>query len=724
MSSGPFLTDTIDGPAGLGAPPGDPGQPGRGIDRIDQPNGVSTAIVHYDDGTANTLALPPGPPALDGATPTFLGGDITLVPYGGTPSFAIVPLDRPNFYTIKLTMPDPAASTAAAAASATTAGQKADAAASSATLAGQKADAAAASVVTAGQKVDLAAAQVTLATTQAGNAAGSATAAGNAAAAAVLTLDQFQDIYLTPKAADPTKDDDGNALQVGALYLNTTTKKMRVFDGTAWQVSYAQITGGVQSFKGRAPDSNGNIAPASGDYTVAQVTGAVAGPASPAADVVATFNADGSIKDSGIKFGTAAGNAIRTDPTTGKLPALDGSLLTGIAAFQVGDTLMTARSPGALYLPADGAKYLQSAYPDLFGVLGLIPDNLNGAPKYNYSQSGARSPTTIAYKPGGLYVETYNAQIYTSPDLQTWTVRSNPDPGLATLYVNLWVPFLGLYIMAGGVSAGMSTVLTSPDGITWTKRTIPGNSGTITSIATGNGKVLIYGNNQSMLSTTDGITWTVQSGVFGNATISYSNVNVGTGGVSFCNGKFYFGFGAQYKYVNGTNAGGFNGKILASSTDGVTWSWFEFGSYGSVNIARVVYGNGVYLLFQGLNNPPLVTRDMLTGFTADTNLGGGADDGIFADGVFVAGGNYGTWYTSSDGISFATNSVHVNNSDGTRFANFLHDGTQFIMPVPGYLTFFLTYSPFSYNKLTEFVVPKITAPVNYKVAPYIRAKVS
>ena len=53
-------------------------------------------------------------------------------------------------------------------------------------------------------------------------------AAASAASAAAL-LDNFDDRYLGPKANDPTLDNDGNALTDGALYSNTTTKKMRIY---------------------------------------------------------------------------------------------------------------------------------------------------------------------------------------------------------------------------------------------------------------------------------------------------------------------------------------------------------------------------------------------------------------------------------------------------------------------------------------------------------------
>jgi hypothetical protein len=46
---------------------------------------------------------------------------------------------------------------------------------------------------------------------------------------------QFNTVYLGAKATAPTVDNFGNALIVGALYFNTTSDEMFVWNGTAWQ---------------------------------------------------------------------------------------------------------------------------------------------------------------------------------------------------------------------------------------------------------------------------------------------------------------------------------------------------------------------------------------------------------------------------------------------------------------------------------------------------------
>jgi len=111
------------------------------------------------------------------------------------------------------------------------------------------ATAAAASQVAAAQSAsDLSAAE-TNAATSATNAATSATAASASQAAcsgflgSISTIyDNFDDRYLGPKTSDPTLDNDGNALLVGAIYFNSTTNLMKVYNGSAWQVTAVDST--------------------------------------------------------------------------------------------------------------------------------------------------------------------------------------------------------------------------------------------------------------------------------------------------------------------------------------------------------------------------------------------------------------------------------------------------------------------------------------------------
>lgn len=129
-----------------------------------------------------------------------------------------------------------AASASAAATSETNAAASASAAATSKT----GADNALSGAQTAQTAAETAETNAEAAETGALAAEASAISAKNAAEAAQTATeaayDSFDDRYLGAKAADPTLDNDGNALLEGALYWNTASKELKVYNGTAWEV--------------------------------------------------------------------------------------------------------------------------------------------------------------------------------------------------------------------------------------------------------------------------------------------------------------------------------------------------------------------------------------------------------------------------------------------------------------------------------------------------------
>lgn len=92
-------------------------------------------------------------------------------------------------------------------------------------------------------QVSNAAASASAAAGSASAASSSASSAASSAASAATLYDQFDDRYLGPKASNPTVDNDGNALLVGAMYFNTSALETRVWNGTTWQT--ASVNGGT-----------------------------------------------------------------------------------------------------------------------------------------------------------------------------------------------------------------------------------------------------------------------------------------------------------------------------------------------------------------------------------------------------------------------------------------------------------------------------------------------
>ena len=135
-------------------------------------------------------------------------------------------------------------------------------AATSATNAASSATAAASSATTASTQASNASTSASTASTQATNAANSATAAAASAAAAATSADNFDDVYLGAKSSEPSTDNDGDALNAGDLFFDTTAEALKVYTGSAWQIttqaSLTSVAGDTSPQLGGDLDVNGN----------------------------------------------------------------------------------------------------------------------------------------------------------------------------------------------------------------------------------------------------------------------------------------------------------------------------------------------------------------------------------------------------------------------------------------------------------------------------------
>lgn len=90
-----------------------------------------------------------------------------------------------------------------------------------------------------------AAASAAAAATSETNAATSASNAAASEANVEALYDSFDDRYLGSKASAPTVDNDGNALIEGALYWNSTTKNMYIWNGSSWSAAVFDTAGAM-----------------------------------------------------------------------------------------------------------------------------------------------------------------------------------------------------------------------------------------------------------------------------------------------------------------------------------------------------------------------------------------------------------------------------------------------------------------------------------------------
>lgn len=130
-------------------------------------------------------------------------------------------------------------------------------AATSATNAASSASTATTQASTATTKASEAATSAASALSHKNDAETAKTAAETAQAAAEAALDNFDDVYLGAKSSEPSVDNDGDALNAGDLFFDTTANAIKVYTGSAWQVvSQASLTSVVSD---TTPQLGGNL---------------------------------------------------------------------------------------------------------------------------------------------------------------------------------------------------------------------------------------------------------------------------------------------------------------------------------------------------------------------------------------------------------------------------------------------------------------------------------
>ena len=200
------------------------------------------------------------------------------------------------------------------------------------------------------------------ASSSASSASTSATNAANSAAAAAASFDSFDDIYLGAKASAPTTDNDGNPLQTGSIYWNTTTNSLWIRDGSTWNPAAFSASGSVISFNTRtgavtlqSSDVSGALGFTPGQGTVTSV----------AATVPTGLTVTGSpVTSAGtLAFSYTAGYEI---PTTTKQSQWDTAYSWGNHASA---GYLTSATAATTYQPLDGDL---TAIAALSGTSGFL----------------------------------------------------------------------------------------------------------------------------------------------------------------------------------------------------------------------------------------------------------------------------------------------------------------------------------------------------------------
>jgi len=251
----------------------------------------------------------------------------------------------------------------------------------------------------------------------------------------------------------------------------------------------------------------------------------------------------------------------------------------------------------------------------------------------NITCSGYHGTISLLWKSvcygNGLFVAVASNtnSMMTSPDGITWTQRSLPVVG--SYY---WVVYgNGLFVTIGYNS---NIILTSPNGINWTQRTAP---------VTANWNALCYENglfvaaasiSNIILTSPDGITWTQRT-----APVSADCRVVGYG-----NGLF-----VTIGYIS---------NIILTSPDGITWT--QRTAPIIANWKSLTYGNGLFVTIGYNSNIILTSPDGITWTQRTAPVIANWQCVIFAEGLFVAiasGINF--IITSPDGITWTQRTAPI-----------------------------------------------------------------
>jgi hypothetical protein len=217
------------------------------------------------------------------------------------------------------------------------------------TNAAASASAAATSATNASNSASAASTSASNASTSASNASASEIAAAASAAAAAASYDSFDDRYLGAKSADPTLDNDGNALIAGALYYNDGTvtagdKGMYVYDGSQWIAASAASTAILVVYKYTATSGQTTFS-GNDDNSVAL--------AYTAGSIIVTLN--GVVLESGSEYTATSGTSVVL--TTGAATG-DELNIHAFSTFDIANTYTQAQSD---------AKYALISNPTLNG---------------------------------------------------------------------------------------------------------------------------------------------------------------------------------------------------------------------------------------------------------------------------------------------------------------------------------------------------------------------
>jgi hypothetical protein len=323
------------------------------------------------------------------------------------------------------------------------------------------------------------------------------------------------------------------------------------------------------------------------------------------------------IRDSGVTLGKAAQGSVA------EVSTLDGSdVLSGIFVESLGLYVAVTRGgnsvaalTGRIFTSSDLSTWTER----LVNTSGILLND-------------------VAFNPvdGILCAVGDDGSVYTSTNATAWTAQTMPD---ATFDAESVTYGLGLFV-AVGAGASNDEIATSPDGVTWTARTLAAGA-VLNSVSFADGLFVAVGLSGVILTSHDGVTWTARTSPL---SVIWRMVR-------------YFAREALWVVAGG------NSVIV--SLDGVTWVERSTPASGTRNLSDVAVSESLILISSTfINIPSIYSADGVTWFNIDFPTGFQAYGLILTqDGDIWAFGEYNTSATVARSIAISEYEVYSTLAD-------------------------------------------------------------
>ena len=397
-------------------------------------------------------------------------------------------------------------------------------------------------------------------------------------------------ISILPPAPLPT---DAEAVFDAKAGVRLTAEEVMVTEqnaALAWQAGSMAETKGYKDAAATSAGAASDSAIAANGFknAAAQQVGLAADQVALAADQVVLATTQANSAQASAAAAQAAAGLPSLTGNAGKFlgvnPAANGVGWYDIGQ-KVGDTLMTARVPDASYLSMNGSIYLQSAYPALFALVGLIGGDVG----VNWTQTSGGPYTAAIVK----IVRGANGTLIAITSVANTVLRSvNNGATWAALTVSVGTVAVDVDCDDNGkwiiqLSSGTpSQRVSTDDGVTWSNLSI---SGATLSMAfnryIGNNTWIAGGANRMWKSVDNGATYNILGALAPNTTSIFGTDRNGTCILAIPDGTTV-GFFRTIDFFASTTAAPSGGTLNVNLTFIITdksGTWLTGATSGAVN---------------------------------------------------------------------------------------------------------------------------------------------